>query len=412
MAGPSGTTRPPVIGRRAGRHPALAALRSAPLRRYLLGQLPSVTCSWAQVVALSWVVVDRNPHALGLVVALQFLPSLLLGPWFGVVADRYDRRRLLMLAEAGLGLVAATYAVTSAAGRLTLPWICLLATAWGIVNALDTPARRALVPMLVPAEHATSASALTGIVLLVGMTAGSALGAALAWAAGVSVAFAVNAVSFLVDVAVLATIRVGTSPRVKRAPRQVRDGVAYVWRAPALRGALLAIAVVATMAFTVQTSVPILVHVSFDGGPSLVGAGFTAVTGGCLAGTLAVAVRGSPGPLAPANLLMAAAATVVAFAPNLPLAYAGLAGVGFAWSLLLTSVIGTLQTAETSMMGRVMSLFALVLLGGNAAGGPMAAFTAVLAGPRAPFVVAAVAGIVAALTSASMSTMDRQRAHA
>jgi len=107
---------------------------------------------------------------------------------------------------------------------------------------------------------------------------------------------------------------------------------------------------------------------------------------------------------------MAAAATVVTVAPNLPLAYAGLAGIGFAWSLLLSSVIGTLQTADTSMMGRIMSLFALVLLGGNAAGSPMAAFSAVLAGPRAPFVVAAVAAVAAALTSTTLSTMDTQRA--
>jgi MFS family permease len=350
------------------------------------------------VVALSWIVVDRDPHALGWVVALQFLPSLVLGPWFGVVADRYDRRRLLMLAEAGLGLVAVMYALSSAVDRLTLPWICVLATLWGVVNALDTPARRALVPMLVPAEQATAASALSGTVMLVGMTVGSALGAALVWAAGVTVAFAVNAASFLVDLAVLGTIRVGSSPRVKRAPRQVRDGIAYAWRTPALRSALLALAVVATMAFTVQTSVPILVRVSFGGGPPQVGAGLTAVTGGCLAGTLAVAVRGSPGRLALANLLMAAAATVVAAATNLPLAYAGLAGIGFAWSLLVTSVVGRLQTAAPSMMGRVMSLFAVVLLGGSAAGGPVAAFAAALAGPRAPFVVAAVAAVVAAVS--------------
>ena len=98
-----------------------SALRSATFRRYLTGQLPSVTCSWAQVVALSWTVVDRSPGALGWVVALQFTPSLMLGPWFGTLADRYDRKRILMLAETGLGIVATGYAVTAATGRLTLP---------------------------------------------------------------------------------------------------------------------------------------------------------------------------------------------------------------------------------------------------------------------------------------------------
>src|SRR2546421_3732116 len=105
--------RHPLMALLAG-HPAVAALRTRAFRRYLVGQLPSVTCSWAQVVALSLVVVGLAPHALGWVVALQFAPSLLLGPWFGAVADRHDRKRLLMLAEAGLGLVALSYALISA----------------------------------------------------------------------------------------------------------------------------------------------------------------------------------------------------------------------------------------------------------------------------------------------------------
>ena len=99
---------------------AVAPLHSPAFRRYLVGQLPSVTCSWAQVVALSWVVVQIDPRALGWVVALQFLPSLVLGPWFGAVVDRHDRRLLLILAEVGLGLVAVGYTATAAAGTLSL----------------------------------------------------------------------------------------------------------------------------------------------------------------------------------------------------------------------------------------------------------------------------------------------------
>jgi MFS family permease len=106
---------------------AVVPLSSPPFRRYLLGQLPSLTGSWAQVVALSWWVESLDPRALGWVIALQFLPSLVLGPWFGVVADRHDRRRLLMLAECGLGLVAAAYALASLTGVLTVPVIYVLA---------------------------------------------------------------------------------------------------------------------------------------------------------------------------------------------------------------------------------------------------------------------------------------------
>lgn len=390
----------------AGSHPAVAALRVPVFRRYLAGQLPSVTCSWAQVVALSWVVVQLDPGALGWVVALQYAPSLLLGPWFGALVDRYDRRRLLMLAEAGLGLIATAYAVLAYAGTLTMPWVFALAAVWGVVNALDTPARRALVPMLLPPELATISSALTGTVMLLGMSVGSALGAALVASAGPTVAFAVNAASFFADVVVLWTIRVGPSPRIARAAGQVRDGLRYVWETPALRTAVLAIAVVATFGFTLQVSVPIFVEGSLRGGPGLVGIAFTTSATASLLGAITAAAMGGTGPkaLTRACLGMAAGLAVVAVAPSFPFALVGLAVVGFAWSILITSVIAVLQTAEPSMTGRVMALFAGILIGGMAAGGPITSTIGTLAGPRAVFVV----GVVACVVVARLALVSRK----
>jgi MFS family permease len=380
-------------------HPAAAALRTQAFRRYILGQLPSVTCSWAQVVALSWVVVSLDPGALGWVVALQFVPSLLLGPWFGAIADRYDRRRLLMLGEAGLGVVALSYALVSAAGGLHLPMIYLLATAWGVLNALDTPARRALVPMLVPRELAANAAALSGTVLLIGMTAGSALGAALVTAAGPTTAFAVNSASFFADVLLLWTIRVAASPRVARAPGQIRAGLRYAWHTPALRIALLAVATIATFSFTLQVSIPIFVRVSLEGGPSLIGLAFTAGTAGSLVGALTATVLGMPGPrrLSWAAAGMAASLATTAAAPAVPVALIGLAGVGFTWSILIAAVIATLQTADPSMTGRIMATLGVVLLGGMAAGAPITSAIITVAGPRLALVVGALAALATAV---------------
>lgn len=382
-------------------NPAIAALRVPAFRRYLFGQLPSVTGSWAQVVALSWVVVERDPHALGWVVALQFTPSLLLGPWFGAVADRHDRKRLLMLAEAGLGVVGLVYAIAAFAGRLDLPLIFALAATWGVLNALDTPARRALVPMLVPRELAASASAQTGVVLLLGMTAGSAVGATLVGTAGPAVAFSVNAATFLLDVVVLATIRMARSPMVARAPGQVREGLLYVWRTPVLRTSLLALALVATLAFSVQVSVPIFVSESLDGGPGLLGVAMTVATSGSLVGAVVAATRAGPGPrtLSRGCAGMAAAWAVAAVAPAAPYALAGLVGVGFAWSVLFSAVLATLQAVDPDKTGRVMAILSVVLLGGMALGGPVASMVAGLAGPRAPFVVGAVGALAAAVVS-------------
>jgi MFS family permease len=394
---------------KAGRT-AVAPLRSAPFRRYLLGQLPSLTGSWAQVVALSWWVVSLDPRALGWVVALQFLPSLALGPWFGVVTDRHNRRRLLMLAECGLGLIAAGYALAALTGVLTLPVICVLATAWGVINALDTPARRALVPALVPPGQAASAAALTGTALLIGMAAGSALGGALVAAVGVTAAFAVNAASFLADVAVLSTIRAGESPRVERAPRQVREGLSYVAHTRELRAPLLTLALIATLAFTMQVSVPALVHQAFAGGPSQLGAALTILAAGSLAGTLVRAASGMPGPraLPAATAIMACGLTTTAIAPVPPAALAGLAIVGFGWSYFLGTTIAILQSADPRMLGRVMSLFALVLLGGISAGAPIASSLANSLGPRAPFFAGAAAAI-SALAIAAGSGRTRPR---
>ncbi|HVK24416.1 MAG TPA: MFS transporter [Actinokineospora sp.] len=391
-------------------HPAVSALRVQAFRRYFLGQLPSVTCSWAQVVALAWVVVELDPRALGWVVALQFLPSVLFGPWFGAVADRHDRRHLLILAEAGLGLVALCFAIAAATHTLTLPLIYVLASVWGVVNALDTPARRALVPQLLPPDLAAGATALTSTGLLVGMTAGTALGAVMITAVGITATFAVNAVSFLLDILVLLTVRAAPSPRVDRAPGQIREGLRYVWRTPPLRAVLLALGAVATLAFTIQVSVPIFVSVTLTGGAGLVGSAFTAATAGSLVGALAAAVHGHPGPrtLVKATVVMAGASALTAAAPNTAVAFAGIAGIGLAWSLFVTSVIATLQAAAPSMTGRVMSLFAAVMLGGTAVGGPIAATAADLFEPRAPFVVGAAACLIVLTRLNDLST-DRTR---
>ncbi len=381
----------------------VAPLRSTAFRRYVIGQLGSVACSWAQVVALAWVVVELDPKSLGWVVALQFLPSLLLGPWFGVVVDRHDRRQLLILAEAGLGLVALGYVAAAETDQLTMPIVYLLALAWGVINALDTPARRALVPMLVPPHAVASAAALTGTVMVLGMAIGTALGAALVAASGVTVAFAVNAGSFFLDVVLLVTIRVPASPRVLRATHQIRDGLTYVWQSAPLRAAMLAVAIMGTCSFTVQVSVPIFASEAFAGGPGLVGGFLTAVTGGSLLGTVVFAARAAPSQrsLRRTAVAMCVAMLATALAPHQFVALAGLAAVGLTWSYLISAVVATLQTAQPHMMGRVMSLFAVVMLGGTTVGAPLATGLIEIAGARAPFAAGAVAAVIGAVVLGS-----------
>ncbi len=380
---------------------AVGPLRSSAFRRYAAGQLPSITCSWAQVVALSAVVVALDPGALAWVVVLQFAPTLVLGAWCGALADRFDRRTLLMAAEAGLGLVAAGFAVAAATDRLTLPVIGVLAALWGIVNAVDTPARRALTPQLVPPAAAPAAAALSGTMMLVGMTVGAALGGLLVPAFGAAVAFGINALSFFVDVAVLATLRIGQSPRTPRAPRQVRDGLAHVWRTPALRLPVLVLAAVTTTTFAYQVTVPLLVQERLGGGAGGIGAALAVFTAGSLVGTIVAATRGRSDTrtAAAGTAIVAAGQLLVGLAPAAALA--GLAVAGLGWSVLLLTVVAQLQQARPDMLGRVMAVFAVVLLGATVVSSPLAGWLAAAAGATAPFLVGATA---AALTAGVLAT--------
>jgi predicted MFS family arabinose efflux permease len=235
--------------------------------------------------------------------------------------------------------------------------------------------------------------------MLVGMTRGAALGGLLVPAFGAAVAFGVNALSFLLDVAVLATLPIGTSPRTPRAPRQVRDGLAHVWRTPALRLPVVVLAVVATTTFSYQVSVPILVQEDLGGGAGAIGAALVALTAGSLAGTLVAAALGRTGPrtTAVATAVVATGQLIVGLGPAL----VGLAVAGLGWSVLLSTVVARLQGARPDMLGRVMAVFAVVLLGATVVSGPLAGWLASVAGATAPFLFGAA---MAALTAGFLST--------
>lgn len=375
-----------------------APLRISGFRRYLTGQLLSVSGSWVQVVALTSFVVQRDRQALGLVVALQFLP-MLVAPVFGAVADRVDRRRLVMAAEAGLGVVAIVYAALALLGTITIGWIAVVAVVWGLVNALDTPARQAFLTDLVPITAVSQAGPLTGLVILTGMTLGSAIGAVLFERVGLVACCLINAASFFLDVAILRTIRIGPRPLqtvAVGACRAVRDGFEHVRTTPALRAALGALSIAATLTFTFPVSVPLLAA-SFE--PSAVGSFMAATAGGSLFGMLVAAGRrqGSVFGIGPCAVGLGVATGAVALSPSAPSAVVAVAAMGAAWSLFLTAVIVTLyENTSPPLMGRVMALFGLLLIGSTPVGSPIAGGLAGSVGARAPFALGAVAAFAAA----------------
>jgi MFS family permease len=209
------------------------AFRHRDYRLYFYGQLISLIGSWVQTTALTWLAWDRTDQALwaGLIVAAQVLPSLLLGPWGGALADRLPKRLLIMATQGGLLAQALGLAAVVACGLLN-PWYMLLfSAAAGVVNALDIPARLAFVVDMVGRDDLHNAVALNSLMFNAARVVGPALGALLLFLAGPGLCFFLNALSFLAVLAALALMSVnGDAPPAHQARRPaLMDGLRFVW---------------------------------------------------------------------------------------------------------------------------------------------------------------------------------------
>src|SRR5256714_7295607 len=327
-----------------------------------------------QTTAQVWLVLDLTGRstagsALGLMVALQFLPMLLFGMWGGVIADRLDKRRTLIWTQSSAAVLAVTLFVIVLTGVTQLWMIYVLAFLLGVVTVFDNPARQAFVIEMVGPDDVTNAVGLNSAVFNGARLMGPALAGALIHAIGISPSFLLNAISFIPVISALALMRTAELTRLAPVPRskgQVREGLRYVWRTPVLRSTVLLVTVVATFGFNQIIVLPLLAKYVFHGGPGLYGAMFAALASGGFIGGLAAAARARPSR---AVLIGSAAgfsvlAILVSLAPNALLAMVGLVPMGVCSMTFIATANSTLQLAARSeMRGRVMALYALVFLG-------------------------------------------------
>jgi MFS family permease len=231
------------------RRRTFTSLANPNFRAYFLGSAVSVSGTWMQRVAQDWLVLELSHSgvALGVASSLQFAPVLVLGAWGGAVIDRVDRRRLLIVTQASSALLAAVLGAVTAAGAVTLWMVYALALALGVVTVFDSPARQTFVAEMVGTEHVVNAQSLYSSVHNGGRLVGPAMaGIVIAWW-GVAAAFALNALSFAAMIVALASMNVNAlmrTPPAIRAPRQVRDGLRYLWNHRDLRVSLVLVAVV------------------------------------------------------------------------------------------------------------------------------------------------------------------------
>ena len=245
-------------------------LRRRNFRLFLAGQLVSNCGTWMQNVALAWLVlqVSHSPLAVGLVSSLQFLPSLLFGAYGGVVADRFAKRRVLVLTQSGMAAAAAALAVLALTGQTALWALYLVTFVSGLFQAMDMPVRQAFISEMVGVADLPNAVGLNSAMFNLTRIGGPALGALVINLAGVGECFVLNALSYLAVISALLAMSVRDLFPSRRAPHakgQVREGLRYVWGTPRLRQALVLLAVAGTLAFNFNTVLPVLAKDDFRG---------------------------------------------------------------------------------------------------------------------------------------------------
>ncbi|MHB1511372.1 MAG: MFS transporter [Acidimicrobiales bacterium] len=400
------------VGRRT-----FSALRVPNFRRYYIGQAISLVGTWMQSIAQSWLVyvLTHSATDLGLAVAIQTIPVLVLGPYGGVIADRVDKRRLMIALQAAMGVQALVLGILTVLGAVRFWEILVLALILGINNTFENPARQAFVLEMVGPDEVRNAVSLNSTLLNAARAIGPAVAGILIATVGDGICFLLNAVSFIAVVFSLATMDpklLQPSPPAGRAKGQVREGFRYVARTPRLAVPLVMMAIVGTLAYEFQVVLPVLAKATFHGGAEAYGFMTAAMGIGAVLGGLVTAARGKTGlrPFTVAAGGFALAIAIAAVSPVLSIELVGLAIVGYASVSFLAIGNTTLQLeADPSMRGRVMSLWAVAFLGTTPIGGPLLGWIIAVSSGRVGLGVGAVSCAVAAAIGAGALWRSSER---
>lgn len=356
-----------------------SALRVRNYRLFFVGQVVSITGTWMQMVAQSWLVLNitGSAAALGVVTAFQFLPTLILGPYAGVVADRIDKRRLLIATQSASMVLALLLGGLAASGAAQLWMVIVLAGTLGVASAFDSPARQSFVLEMVGPTKLTNALSLNTITMNVGRLFGPAVAGIVIARWNLSVCFIANGLSYVAPIVALAVMRPGEllqTPRAERAKGQFREGLRYVWARPELRVPLLLMLLIGTLTYEFGVTLPVLARDTFDVGAAGFGVMQSVMSIGAIVGGLLFATRTAPTHrrLGVSATIFGAAMLGLALSPTYGMALAVLPLVGAGSVLFMTLTNATLQLATTpDMRSRVMSLYAIAFIGSTPVGGPI-----------------------------------------
>jgi MFS family permease len=372
-------------------------------RLFFAGQLVSQVGNWLTMVAQALLVLHLtgNGLAVGIMTACQFAPVLLFGAWTGLVADRSDKRKLLIVVQ--FFAMAQSFVLGALAfGQPPVAVLYAVAFAGGLATAFDNPARRSFVVEMVDEESVHNAVSLNSALMTSSRIIGPALAGLLITTVGYGWAFIVDGFSY---VAVIAALWMIDTKQLRRAPvtprgkGQVREGLRYVRTVPDLWISLVMMGVVGTLAYNFQVVMPLLVKRTFDGTDATFTILFSVLSVGSLLGALWTARRTSISvrDVCVASVSFGVSMLVMAVVPSLTWLYPVSVAVGFASVGFITASTAIVQVrADPTMRGRVLALQAIVFLGSTPIGGPILGAICDAWGARAGLAVGGIAGIVAA----------------
>jgi MFS family permease len=367
-----------------------ALWHSRNFRLFFVGQAVSVSGTWMQMVAAAWLVLrlTNSGVALGIDTALAFGPILFLGPLGGALADRYDKRRVLLATQVSYAVLALALWAIVATGAVELWMVYALSFLQGVVTAVDQPTRQSFFAEMVEPGDLPNAVSLNAAVMTGTRIVGPALAGALIAGVGMEWCFLLNAVSYLAVIAGLLAMRTSelTPHRAPREAGAIREGLRYVWRTGELRRPLLLMSVLYVFSFNYSVLMPLFAERTFEGDAGTLGL-LLSVTGvGSLVGALVMAGRASPSErrLSLAAIGVGVVTTLVAFAPTLTAAVVGMIPLGVASIVFFITSNATLQlSARPDMRGRVMALYGAVFLGSTPIAAPIAGWVGEHLGARA-----------------------------
>jgi MFS family permease len=389
---------------RRGARSTFDSLSVRNFRLFFIGQSISQVGTWLTSVALTLLVLHLTGSgvAIGVLVACSFAPVLVLGAWAGLVADRSDKRRLLLIVQSGQLLQSVALAVLAFLPDPPLVAFYAAALVGGVLTAFDAPARRAFVVEMVPVDKVQNAVTLNSALMTGSRVFGPALAGLLVVTVGYGWCFTVDAISYLAVLAGLAMMRTSElrrPPLAVKGKGQVREGIRYVRSKPELFIPMMMMAVIGTFAFNFTVVMPLFVVRSLSGSDITYTVLFSVLSLGSLVGALAMARRRDTNVH---HIVLAAAAfggsmAVLAISPTVPSAFVVAFVVGAASIGFMTGSTALVQLrADPTMRGRVLALQTIVFMGTTPLGGPLLGWISDTAGPRAGIAVGAAAALGAA----------------